>query len=166
LRYLLALKKVDSQLFPGVPKCYFLGEWKRDRPAAGREGHPGKHFIGRCTIYGSRPMICRTFPTTFHPEVAVGMISTPRPVDLPGNHEGHRVCPEDWTVENFGTDSDTVLHNLAISRYEREFYHQAVTEFNEGEWGVPDFFPFMARVYERRFRNAAAPNVTSAPPGH
>jgi Fe-S-cluster containining protein len=156
-RYLLALKKIDSHLFPGTPKCYFLNEWKRDVPATGREGHPGKHYIGRCSIYGSRPMVCRTYPTSIHPDVAVGLITTPPPVHLAAKHEVHKICPEEWTVEKFGVDGTQVLHNLAISRYEREFYNQAVTEFNSEDHDVQEFFPFMARAYEHRFRNAAAP---------
>lgn len=160
-RYLLALKKIDSHLFPGTPKCYFLNEWKRDRPAENREGHPGRDYIGRCSIYGSRPMICRTYPTSFHPQVAVGLITTPPPVDIAAKHEVHKICPEEWTVQNFGTEPTTVLHNLAISRYEREFYNQAVTEFNEGEHCVAEFFPFMARVYEQRFRQAPHDVITS-----
>jgi Fe-S-cluster containining protein len=160
-RYLLALKKIESHLFPGTEKCYFLNEWKRDRPASGREGHPGKEYIGRCSIYGSRPMVCRTYPTSLHQNVAVGLITTPPPIDLASKHEVHKICPEEWTVEKFGVDPTVVLHNLAIAKYEREFYNQAVTEFNESGGALQEFFPFMSRVYEHRFRNAPRPEAKS-----
>ena len=58
-------------------------------------------------------MVCRTYPTSLHREVAVGLITTPPPVDLASQHEVHKICPEKWTVENFGTEPDAALYALA-----------------------------------------------------
>ena len=153
-RFFLALKKIGSQLFPGTVKCYFLNEWTRERDAAGRDAHPGKKTVARCSIYGSRPMMCRTYPTSLHANVALGFISTPRPIDLASKHDIYTLCPEKWTAEAFSTDPTTVLHNLVINRFEMDFHNQAVREFNKQPRAAKDFFPFMARVYEHRFRTA------------
>ena len=161
-RYFLALKRIESRLIPNTVKCYFLNEWKREHPAPQREGHSGRQVVARCSVYGSRPMMCRTYPTSLHSQVSLGFISTPRPIDLADKHPIYQLCPEKWEASSFSTDPTTVLHNLAIHRYEADFYNQAVLEFNKEARGVEDFFPFLARVYENRFRTA--PELVSRPP--
>lgn len=161
-RYFLALRRIESKQFPGTVKCYFLNEWMREHDAPNREGHTGKRVIGRCSIYGSRPMMCRTYPTSLHNETPLGFISTPRPIDLADKHPIYQLCPEKWTAEAFSTDPTTVLHNLAVNRFEMEFYNRAISEFNKGGHKVAEFFPFMARLYENRFRTV--PQLVATPP--
>lgn len=161
-RYFLALKRIESQLVPGTVRCYFLNEWKREYPATEREGHPGKEVVARCSIYGSRPMMCRTYPTSLHRDVALGYVSTPRPIDLADKNPVYQLCPEKWTATDFSADPTAAVHNLAIHRYEQDFYNQAIAEFNKKPRTLAEFFPFLARIYENRFRTA--PELVARPP--
>lgn len=161
-RFFLALKRIESALSPGTVKCYFLNEWKREHPAPNREGHTGRDVVARCSVYGSRPMMCRTYPTALHANLALGFISTPRPIDLADKNPIYQLCPEKWEAGGFSTDSTGVLHNLAVHRYETEFYQQAIAEFNRTPRRLDEFFPYLARVYENRFRTA--PELVSRPP--
>lgn len=163
-RFFLALRRIDSALFPGTHKCYFLQEWRRENEAPERGEHPGRHTLGRCGIYSSRPMVCRTYPTSLHPTVPVGLINTPPPPQMPESQEAHTLCPEEWTAANFGVEPTRVIHNLAIRRFEREFYNQAVAEFNAENHPLPEYFPFMLRVYEHRFRDAPKPHAAKSSP--
>jgi Fe-S-cluster containining protein len=150
-RFLLALKRVDSALFPGTQRCWFLQEWKRETEAPERGEHPGRHTLGRCGIYGSRPHVCRIFPTALHATLPLGLIHQ-RPLEASGLSGALAGCPEEWTVEKFGVEPDAALHALAVHRFEREFYAQASREFNEAQLPLAEFFPFMARVLAHRFR--------------
>lgn len=161
-RFFLALKRIESPLVPGTVKCYFLNEWKRQHPAPNREDHTGKTIVARCSIYGSRPMMCRTYPTSLHQNVALGFISTPRPIEMAENNAMYQLCPEKWTADQFSTDATGVLHNLAIHRYEQDFYNQAIVEFNKKPHRLADFFPYLTRIYENRFRTAPGANAEKA----
>lgn len=154
-RFLLALKRTDSALFPGTQRCWFLQEWHREQEAPERGTHPGRHTLGRCGIYGSRPNVCRVFPTQMHPALPVGVLHE-RPLTKVPDHEVYAGCPEDWTVQKFGIEPDAALHTLAIHRLEREFYLQASREFNEAHLALTEFFPFMSRALAHRFRVAPA----------
>jgi len=154
-RFLLALKRTDSALFPGTQHCTFLQESKREVEAPERGEHPGRHTVGRCGIYKTRPFVCRVFPTALHASLPLGLIH-PWPLAAHGQTGPLAGCPEEWMVENFGTEPDTVLHTLAAHRFEREFYAQSSREFNEAHLPLSEFFPFMARVIAHRFRAAPA----------
>lgn len=160
-RFFLGLKRIESRLQPGTVRCYFLNEWERGHDAPNRDDHPGRRIVARCSVYGSRPMMCRTYPTSLHQNISVGFIATPRPIDLESKNEIYKLCPEQWTAEQFSTDATTVLHNLAINRFELDFYNQAVAEFNKKPRAVKEFFPFLASAYENRFRTA--PALVTAP---
>jgi Fe-S-cluster containining protein len=164
-RFLLALKRIESHLFPGTQKCIFLQEWRREREAPERGEHPGRHTLGRCGIYGSRPQVCRTYPTSLHPTLPLGLINTPPPAQVEKPHAIHTLCPEEWTAANFGVEPTAVLHTLAVSRFEKEFYNRAIREWNERPQPLAGFFPFMMRVYENRFRTVPRPpsGTDSAP---
>lgn len=62
----------------------------------------------------------------------------------------------------FSKAPTTVLHNLAVNRFEMDFYNRSISEFNKGGHRVAEFFPFMARLYENRFRTV--PNLIATPP--
>jgi len=157
----LALKRVESRLIPGTFKCYFLNEWQRELPAPNRAGHPGEKVIGRCSVYNSRPLMCRTYPTSLHQNTAMGFIATPKPVEAREKHEIYTLCPEKWSAAQFSTDHTTVLHNLVIDKFENEFYNQAVRYFNETPRPFEEFLPMMARLYRNRFQTA--PELVSKP---
>jgi Fe-S-cluster containining protein len=147
-RYLLALKRTESALFPGTQRCWFLQEWRREKEAPERGEHPGRHTIGRCGIYGSRPQVCRVFPTSLHATLPLALI---HPQPLPGSANG---CPEEWSVEKLGVAPHAAVHALAVHRFEREFFMQASREFNAARLPLAEFFPFMTRVLGHRLRVA------------
>jgi Fe-S-cluster containining protein len=151
-RFFLALKRIESLLFPGTLRCFFLMEWHRESQVSERGEHPGRHTVGRCGIYGSRPQVCSTYPAALHAKAPVGVIANPPPAHVLPGHPVHTLCPEEWAAEHFGPKPDALLHGLAARQFEREFYNAAVAEFNEAQLGVNDYFPFMQKVYEERLR--------------
>lgn len=161
-RFFLMLKKVESGLIPGTLKCFFLQEWKRQDPIANRGDHPGARIAGRCGVYGSRPLLCRTFPSTLHENGAVGFISTPQPTEVEKTNEIYKLCPEKWTPQAFSSDPTKVLHTLVLSRYETDFQNRAVAEWNAKPGLMKDFFPYMLAAYGNRFR--LAPELVATPP--
>lgn len=152
IRFFVTLKRVESLLVPDTVKCYFLQEWNRQEPVLARGSHPGARIIGRCGIYGSRPLMCKTYPTSLHGEGAVGFIGTPPPTELQKQHEAYTICPEKWSPEAFAQDPAKALHSLVLYNYETNFQNRALAEWNASPGLVKDFFPFMMKAYGARFR--------------
>ncbi|MBI4662158.1 MAG: YkgJ family cysteine cluster protein [Verrucomicrobia bacterium] len=152
VRFFVTLKRVDSRLIAGTLKCYFLQEWNRQEVVAARGDHPGARIAGRCGIYGSRPLMCQTYPTVLHNEGAVGFIGTPPPTDLQKVHEIYKICPEKWSPEAFVQDPAKALHSLVLYNYETNFQNRCLAEWNASPGLMKGFFPFMLRAYGERFR--------------
>lgn len=150
--FYLALKRVESRLVPGTLRCYFLQEWERTTPLPTATDHPGSRIAGRCGIYTSRPLMCRTFPTFLHSNGKVAFINNPEPVRREGADPIYTLCPEEWTPGHFSTDSAEVLHNLVLRQYENEFQNGLIDEWNAAPGTLKDFFPHAIRCYQNRFR--------------
>lgn len=155
----VSLKRVASSVIPNSLRCYFLLEWERAEPIAGRGDHPGSRVAGRCGIYGVRPLMCRTFPTTLTP-VGVAVLFDPKPLPLEGHSEAYRLCPEPWPSV-LPEQAEPAVHSLAMLNYEVGFQNKAVGEWNGQPGRIVDFFPFMIQAYQHRLRLTSS--LTTAP---
>jgi Fe-S-cluster containining protein len=165
-QFFIALKRVESRLIPGTLKCYFLQEWQRSEAVTARGEHPGSKLAARCGIYGSRPLMCRAYPSFLH-EGALGYVTNPAPSELSKSHEIYTLCPEKWEAAAVGTDSTQVLHQLVLNRYEIDFQNKLVEEWNAAPRTLNEFFPFAVNCYGNRFRvvpeMVTTPSVASSP---
>lgn len=159
--FYIALKRVDSRLFPGTLKCYFLQEWKRNDPVHERGQHLGSTVAARCGIYGSRPLMCRAYPSFLH-DGALGVITNPKPSGLEKSNAIYTLCPEKWSTASFGSDTTQLVHQLVLNKYEIEFQNKLIDEWNANPRSLKEFFPFAALCYGNRFR--VAPEMVAAPP--
>lgn len=165
--FYLGLKRVESRIVPKTVKCYFLQEWQRGEPVAKRGEHPGSKIIGRCGIYGSRPLMCRTYPSFLHANGALGFITNPKPSELVKANAIYTLCPENWDAASFGGDSNQVLQNLVHNRYEIDFQNKVIEEWNTRPRTFKEFLPYALGCYANRFRvvpsEGAAPAAASGP---
>jgi Fe-S-cluster containining protein len=159
--FFIGLKRVDSRLTPGSPKCYFLQEWERSQPVAERGAHPGAKIAARCGIYTSRPLMCRTYPSFLHPEGTLGFVSDPAPIKATVPHAMFTLCPEKWTPQAFSPEPDRALHTLVLNKYEIDFQNALIREWNKNLRPLKEFFPYAAQCYANRFR--IAPQLVTTP---
>lgn len=148
----LVLKKEPSQLLPGTHRCTFLLEWPQEN-ADPEASHPGGRVTGRCGVYGSRPLMCRTYPALLD-DNNQPVITYRRSMQAPQGE--HALCPKPWTPEMFGNDPSATAHNLILERYEFDFFNAAVERWNETPRPRSEFFPFMTKEYQHRIRAAEA----------
>lgn len=158
--FYIALKRVESRLIPGTVKCYFLQEWQRSEPVAKRGQHPGATVAGRCGIYGSRPLMCRAYPSFLHKD-ALGFITNPKSPGLEKANAIYTLCPEKWEAASFGSDPSQIIHQLVLNRYEIEFQNKLIEEWNASPRPLKEFFPYAVACYGNRFR--VVPEMVTTP---
>jgi len=149
-RFFLTLRRVPSVVGPGSVRCIFLHEWERTRPVAERRAHPGARVIARCSIYPSRPLMCRLYPSTTDAASLLAYLRKPPTSSLSGTHPFYEVCPEDWSAPDFASDFDEVLQNHARDKYEWAFQKLAISKWNKAPGLQADFFPLMEKAYQAR----------------
>jgi len=106
--YSFALKRVDSELFPGTQKCFFLHEEKRPEPFENPElpahrFHPGSKIAGRCLIYEHRPNVCMNYPIAFNPHTWTSQLRRRENLPQASIYEGYQICPKQvLSLNDFG----------------------------------------------------------------
>lgn len=143
--FAICLKQVESQQFPGTRRCRFLDESAPE---------PGKPFgTARCGIYGSRPSACRVFPTRFESNSPLVVLNQVPERALPESAGAiYQLCPREWTPQ----DVDVIdgPQDLAVARYEADFFQQVAAVWNRQilDWKL--FPDFLEAVYSDRVREA------------
>lgn len=137
--YVVCLKHVNSQQFSGTTRCLFLKEGSQASGPAAKSS---------CGIYSSRPAACRVFPLKF---AAAGDL--PIIYDIPAKgREGHEkaydLCKRQWEVSD--VNPIEAVQDLAVAKYEMEFFTQIAQVWNRnpGDWLL--FPQFLEIVYENR----------------
>ncbi len=101
----LALKKVESALFPGTYKCHFLAEGRREQKEVnpdlpGHAEHVGSEFYGRCGVYTHRPTMCRTYPIGYNHQNNRSVLSRRKEIS---EHPALQICPkQNLDLTDFG----------------------------------------------------------------
>ena len=159
--FYIGLKQIESRLIPGTVRCHFLQEWPRAEVIPERGSHPGAKIAGRCGIYGSRPMMCRAYPSFLHKDGALGMVANPADTPMTQANEIYTLCPDKWTLASFGSDTTQVVHQLVLNRYEIDFQNKLIDEWNARPRSLKEFFPFAVACYSGRFR--VIPEMVTTP---
>ncbi|MCA8984614.1 MAG: YkgJ family cysteine cluster protein [Planctomycetaceae bacterium] len=138
--FVICLKHEESDYHPGTARCQFLQESPPDATRPVGAAH--------CGIYNGRPAACRVFPTKYDVGNELPIIY---PVPEYGRAEQrpeYRLCPRQWSPED--VDSLEVAQDLAVARYEIQFFHRLAEMWNRhaGAWEI--FPDFLRDVYQRR----------------
>lgn len=139
--YVLSLLHEPSRNFPRTTKCRFLVE----EP-------PTQEFpLGRanCSVYESRPLACRVFPTKLSDTGALAVL---RQVPTHGraNDESpaYDLCPRQWDVAD--VDPVSAVPDLIVLQFELKFFQQVAVMWNRSPGRWLDFPQFLRLVYEHR----------------
>ena len=139
--WVVCLMQTESQVFPGTTKCQFLRETSPDRDSP--------LGTGSCGIYKQRPSACRVFPTRFNETSELVVIHDVPERGKPLNSSPvYTLCPRPWTKED--VDPIQAAEDLAVARYEMQFFHLLAEQWNRRpqEW---ELFPhFLRMVYGAR----------------
>ncbi len=138
--FVLCLLQRASDVFRGSTKCRFLMECPPD------EAHP--LGTARCGIYAHRPAACRVFPTKFADGSDVAEILEVPNMGRTEEHPAYSLCPRQW--ETADIDPLQAPQDLAVARFEMQFFHQVAALWNRtpGPWSL--FPEFLHQVYARR----------------
>ncbi len=107
--YTLALKRIKSELFPDTVKCYFLEEAERTAPinnpdSSGLNDHPGSKYSGYCSIYDTRPSMCRTYPIVFNEDSYRSVLKRRTDPSKSKEKNVYKICPKnELEISDFGT---------------------------------------------------------------
>ncbi len=138
--FVLCLRHEASGTHRDTTKCRFLAE---SLPTA--ELPLGQ---ARCGIYASRPMACRTFPTRFN---VTGELAVLHDVPATGRSENHPVyalCARPWRPDEI--DPLQAPQDLAVSKYEMEFFRSVAAIWNRVPRPFAVFPEFLRIVYQNR----------------
>ncbi|MDX1917640.1 MAG: hypothetical protein SFT81_00650 [Candidatus Caenarcaniphilales bacterium] len=153
----LALKRVESKLFPGTLKCHFLTEGEREQivinpELPNHEEHLGSRFYGRCSVYEGRPTMCRTYPIAFNPNLQRSFIQKREDNPKAADDKVLKICPKPTVgLADFGiTDQKTMLrkNDEALLNHARTLAHnESVLRWNsQPEREIKNVVPYMLNV--------------------
>lgn len=148
--YVLCLLHEASGNFPKTTKCSFLREQPRSA-----ESPLG---TAACSIYESRPLSCRIFPTRLSDSGSLAVL-----YDVPANGRpsdpspAFDLCQRSWSVDE--VDPVAAVQNLVVMKFELQFFGQVAALWNRAPGRWQDFPEFLRLVYDGRVR--AAPASTS-----
>lgn len=150
--FVLCLQHVPSEGHVGTTMCRFLVEGAPDS-----ETPLG---ISNCGIYGSRPMTCRNFPLKFNSTGELAILHDVPQRGRKGDHPAYSLCPRPWTSDD--VDALTAPQDLAIAKFEWEFFRTLARVWNQAPRSFAEFPEFLRLVYRNRvLEGHAAESVRS-----
>ncbi len=138
--FVVCLQHAESRYFPQTTMCQFLAEQAPD------EEHP--LGTAHCGIYGSRPAACRVFPAKFNDTEDLAILHDVPSHGRGGQDEVYSLCPRPWTPQD--VDPLEVLPNLAVAKYEMQFFHYLAAAWNRAPKAWSLFPDFLRVVYANR----------------
>ncbi len=142
-RFVIGLKHVPSEVFPGSDRCEFLIETATGVTAGPiGEGVPG--CVARCAIHTGRPGVCRLFP------LKLGMGSNHEQRELPrhgreSSEPAYRLCPRDWTTDELQAAHTADLHDEV--RGELLVWREVADLWNESSLPAEHLEEFVDAIY-------------------
>ena len=168
--YSLALKRVESGLFPGTLKCNFLDESLRPEQQINPElpnhaEHPGSRAEARCSVYENRPTMCRTYPIGLNPQNYVSVLK--RREDLPTAQQNsvYKICPkEHLELKDFGLDKPGAIakksNDLLLNDIRTKAHNEIVLRWNsQPERLLEKLVPFILSVGNSLIQAPPRPQV-------
>jgi len=143
--FVIAITPRPSQLYPGTRKCPFLRE---DGPLAG-----GSSCRTSCSIYASRPSVCRVFP--FHRDAA-GQVKVSPDLEARSKEQKppYTLCPTQWTLTD--EQRERVARDLKLLRAEMLYLTQLAEIWNRNPGRWAQFPAFLSAACEQATRAKAA----------
>ncbi len=175
--YSLALKRVESKLFPNTLMCNFLEEEQRLEPAVNSElrnhqNHPGSKYTARCSIYHDRPTMCRTYPIGLNPNTFTSVLKRRENLPQAATQEAYQICPkQELDLKDFGLEGSAAIlkknNDLLLNHVRTEAHNEAVLRWNsQPERLIEKVVPFMLSlgnasigVYKEPQQNIQAPPI-------
>ncbi|MDJ0625902.1 MAG: hypothetical protein QNJ31_06005 [Candidatus Caenarcaniphilales bacterium] len=170
----LALKRVESKLFPGTVKCFFLGEEERaevNPELPNHKYHPGSRVLGRCSVYMDRPTMCRTYPIAHNPNSKISVLKKRENLPQSNEKEAYQICPKQTLeLEDFDlTDSKSVTkkyNDLLLNEGRTQAHNEVALKWNsQPERLIEKVIPFISTMVNSSIVKFQGPqNKTSTPP--
>lgn len=144
--YTFYLRSIKSKYLPDSHKCMFLQEWDgEDFAMPDFEG-----VKARCGIYDVRPLVCTIYPAKLHKNELIGITSDPgKRLDKPDN-AAYNLCPRDLNKLDLLDNSDEIIKNLVLYKYEMNYFKFLAETWNQGNGDFGEFFTFLEAAYENR----------------
>jgi len=149
--FVLILKANESKLYPDTSKCMFLQEWNAE--AMRSEELTG--VIGRCGIYGIRPINCRAWPAAYDEETKGVVIRDPNLI-LDKRHkridDSHvfDICSRAMTHEDYSRYEDDYVKDAVVNYHEKEYFMQVADKWNQKPDVSDNFYKFLLSEYSNR----------------
>ena len=147
--FVISLKQVQSELFPGTDKCRFLMEC----PPEDGQGNG----TARCGIYHTRPGACRAFPARLNETGELAILYDIPESGRDSDEPIYDLCPRKW--EPSGYEPVSGVQDLVVSRYEVLFFRKLAAIWNKQPQSWLRFPDFLRNVYSKRVQ-ADAPVVS------
>lgn len=144
--YRFCLKQTKSTIIPETLKCMFLQEW--DGKSLGHEEL--NDVIGRCGIYGPRPYTCAIYPAKLDATGIFGYVPDPHKNCERKKTAAYNVCPRPIVDKDFGSDTEVTTKNLALHKFEMDFFKAFAKHWNQNPGYLSDFFTHLKEVYSKR----------------
>jgi len=144
--YRLCLKRVPSRYMQDSTQCMFLQEWNSEV----LNNSEINGVMGRCGIYGCRPLICAIFPTKFDLSGHFGYSPDPTTSFEKKKNPAYNLCPRILQKDDFSDNSDITLKNLILQKFESDFFRAMSVHWNEEPKSINDLFAFIKKVYANR----------------
>ncbi|OGI00282.1 MAG: hypothetical protein A2Y25_01480 [Candidatus Melainabacteria bacterium GWF2_37_15] len=149
--FILILKSNESKYYPDTLKCIFLQEWSAD--ALGSEELSG--IIGRCGIYGIRPVTCRAWPAGYEEETQNIVIRDPHLI-LEKKHKRTSdspaldICKNTLTHQDYINFEAQYIEDSIINHHEKQFFLKVAEKWNKNPDISDNFYKFLVKEYNNR----------------
>lgn len=149
--FVLILKFNESKMYPGISKCMFLQEWNAE--ALQSEELTG--IIGRCGIYGIRPVNCRAWPASYDPDKKKVVIKDPYLIldkkhKRPSENPGYDICERPIKHDDFAPYEDGYTQDAILNYNEKQFFIQLAEKWNQNPDVSDNFYEFLKKEYANR----------------
>jgi Fe-S-cluster containining protein len=152
--YFLALKRVDSEIFPGTQKCHFLTESKRTEPLVNNNlpnhsRHPGSRYSSECSIMGNRPLACTTYPLIYNFQSQTMLLKRREDFPQMEQHEAYKLCPkDDLLFRDFGKNSPkeiaSMRDDMHLAVIRNQMHNEIATRWNSQPFrSINTIVPFL-----------------------
>ena len=144
--YSLFLERTLSKYFPDSLKCMFLQEWNG-------EDFLLPDYVGvkaRCGIYNNRPLACSMYPAKWDDNGLTAIAKDPGKHLPEANNPAYYLCPVDLSQSDFMDNSDEIIKDLVLFRYEMDYYKAFADYWNQQEGDFGEFFPILEKMYQNR----------------
>lgn len=141
-RYRIKLKKLKSNILPDIDKCFFLHEWETEDSK--------NPIIARCSIYGTRPLICTAYPAKFVNNQTMAIVPYVFDRQKENLNTPYDICKTPISEADFGMTKDEIIHLLLKMDYENNFFIDFADKWNKNPSSIADFLEELPVLYENR----------------